>query len=146
MALFFIGKIMNSVPRIGVGVCVIKDGKVLLGKRLNAHGQGTWAFPGGHLEFGETVSECAVREVEEETGMQIANIRRGSYTEDFFLDQGKHYITLVMIADWQAGEPELREPHKCEQWAWFEWDRLPRPIFSTFENLAKANINLKNCW
>jgi len=137
---------MNTIPRIGVGVCVIKDGKVLLGKRLNAHGQGTWAFPGGHLEFGETVAECAVREMEEETGMQIANIRRGPFTEDFFLDQGKHYITIIMIADWQAGEPELREPHKCEQWAWFEWDALPEPLFPTFANLAKANINLKNGW
>ncbi len=135
---------MNNYPRIGVGVCVIKDGKVLLGKRLNAHGEGTWAFPGGHLEFGETVTECAVREVMEETGMRIGNIRRGPFSEDFFLEQGKHYITLVMIADWQAGEPVLREPHKCTQWAWFEWDQLPEPLFPTFANLAKINISLKN--
>lgn len=137
---------MNNNPRIGVGVCLLKDGKVLLGKRINAHGQGTWAFPGGHLEFGETVAECAVREVEEETGMQITNIRRGPFTEDFFLEQGKHYITIIMIADWKAGEPELREPHKCEQWAWFEWDQLPGPLFPTFGNLAKAEISLKNYW
>lgn len=135
---------MNNVPRIGVGVCLLKDNKVLLGKRINAHGQGTWAFPGGHLEFGETVTQCAAREVEEETGMRIANIRRGPFTEDFFLAEGRHYITIIMIADWHAGEPELREPHKCEQWGWFEWDLLPEPLFPTFGNLAKANINLKN--
>lgn len=132
-----------NYPRIGVGVCVIKDGRVLLGKRINAHGQGTWAFPGGHLEFGETVAECAAREVAEETGMKIANIRRGPFTEDFFLDQGKHYITIVMIADWQAGEPELREPHKCGQWSWFDFDQLPEPLFPTFANLAHAQICLK---
>ncbi len=137
---------MNSAPRIGVGICVIKNGKVLLGKRLNAHGQGTWAFPGGHLEFGETVSECAIREVLEETGMEIANIRRGPFSEDFFLDQGKHYITIVMIADWQAGEPELREPDKCAEWAWFDWDALPKPLFSTFSNLTNEQINLKKYW
>lgn len=137
---------MDNHPRIGVGVCVIKDGRVLLGKRINAHGQGTWAFPGGHLEFGETVTECAVREVAEETGMKITCIRRGPFTEDFFLDQGKHYITIVMIADWQAGEPELREPHKCEHWSWFDFDQLPEPLFPTFANLGKSDINLKSYW
>lgn len=106
----------------------------------------TGLFPGGHLEFGESVAECATREVDEETGMQITNIRRGPYTEDFFLADNRHYITIIMIADWHAGEPELREPHKCEQWAWFEWDGLPGPLFPTFGNLTKAKINLKNYW
>lgn len=133
---------MNERPKIGVGVCIVKDGKVLLGKRLNAHGQGTWAFPGGHLEFGETVSACAHREVAEETGLQIANIRRGPYVEDFFLAENKHYITLIMIADWLAGEPAVLEPHKCEQWQWFDWDELPNPLFRTFASLAESNIHI----
>lgn len=137
---------MNNIPRIGVGVCVIRDGKVLLGKRLNAHGQGLWAFPGGHLEFSETLAECAAREVAEETGMKITNIRRGPFTEDFFLELGKHYITIIMIADWKSGEPELLEPHKCEQWMWFDFDHLPEPLFAPFGNLTKAEINLKNYW
>ena len=135
---------MVERPKIGVGVCVIKEGKVLLGKRLNAHGQGTWAFPGGHLEFGETVANCASREVAEETGMKIANIRRGPYVEDFFLSEGKHYITLILIADWQAGEPIVLEPHKCEEWRWFEWDQMPSPLFRTFESLANAKIQLSD--
>ena len=76
--------------------------------------------------------------------MRIGNIRRGPFSEDFFLEQGKHYITIIMIADWQAGEPELREPLKCAQWAWFEWNQLPNPLFPTFANLAKNNIKLIN--
>ncbi len=139
-----LGSIMKIHPRIGIGVCILKDGKVLLGKRINAHGQGTWAFPGGHLEFGETIAECAVREVEEEAGMKITSLRLGPFTEDFFLEQGKHHITIIMIADWYSGSPELREPHKCLEWAWFDWDQLPEPLFPTFANLSKANINLKN--
>lgn len=132
---FFYGKHMNIYPRIGIGVCVIKDGKVLLGKRINAHGQGTWAFPGGHLEFGETVAECAMREVEEEIGMKITNIRRGPYTEDFFLEQGKHYITIIIVADWKAGKPELREPHKCEQWSWLILINYPNHFFQLLQIL-----------
>lgn len=133
---------MKERPKVGVGVCIVKEGKVLLGKRINAHGHGTWAFPGGHLEFGETAIECARREVAEETGMQIANIRRGPYTEDLYLAENKHYITLILIADWLAGEPIVLEPQKCERWDWFEWNNLPQPLFKTFANLAENNIQL----
>ena len=129
-------------PKIGVGVCLIKDKKILLGKRLNSHGEGHWAFPGGHLEFGESLVECAQREVLEETGLKIANIRRGPFTEDLFIAQNKHYITFIMIADYLSGEPVVLEPDKCEQWLWFDLHELPQPLFLTFANLAKNNINL----
>ena len=61
---------MDNRPKIGFGVIVIKDNKVLLGKRKNAHGEGFWCFPGGHLEFNEEIGDCAVREVKEETGIE----------------------------------------------------------------------------
>lgn len=133
---------INERPKVGVGVCIVKDNKVLLGKRLNSHGAGEWAFPGGHLEFGETLAECAQREVAEETGLVIGNIRRGPYTQDFFLSQNKHYITIIMIADYVSGVPTVLEPHKCEQWQWFDVHQLPTPLFATFGNLAKDNINI----
>ena len=134
---------MNQYPRIGVGVCIIKENKILLGKRLNSHGQGTWAFPGGHLEFGETLVECALREVKEETGLIIGTIYRGPLTEDFFLAENKHYITIIMIAQYVSGQAQVLEPHKCEQWQWFFPNALPAPLFVTFDNLAKNNINLE---
>ncbi|PIN92058.1 hypothetical protein CO154_01270 [Candidatus Pacearchaeota archaeon CG_4_9_14_3_um_filter_31_7] len=52
-----------EIPKVGVGVIVIKDNKVLLGKRKNAHGEGSLCFPGGHLEFNEKVEDAAEREV-----------------------------------------------------------------------------------
>ena len=61
----------DQKPKVGLGVCIVKDNKVLLGKRKGSHGAGTWSFPGGHLEFQETWEKCAKREVLEETGLKI---------------------------------------------------------------------------
>lgn len=58
-------------PSIGVGVVVIDGDRVLLVQRGKEPGAGTWAFPGGRLELGETLAEAAVREAHEETGLTI---------------------------------------------------------------------------
>lgn len=127
-------------PLVGVGVIVRKNGSVLLGKRKNSHGAGAWQFPGGHLEFAESIMNCALREVHEETGLKIHNLKPGPYTNDVFEKEGKHYITLYVIADWQSGEPQVREPEKCEAWGWFEWPELTRPLFLPIVNLLEQNF------
>lgn len=124
-------------PYVGVAVIIIKDKMVLLGKRKKSHGDGTWAFPGGHLEFNETVEKCAMREVFEETGLHIKNIRYGTYTNDIFIKEQKYYVTLFVTADYDHGDLELKEPHKCEKWSWFHWDDLPEPKFLPLENLLR---------
>ncbi len=134
----------NKRPKVGVGVIVIKDDKILLGKRKNAHGEGTWSFPGGHLEFNESWEGCALRETMEETGIKIKNIRFGAVTNDIFQIEEKHYITIFMLADYSFGEVKTMEPEKCEQWGWFEWDDLPKPIFVPIQNLQKRNYNPLN--
>lgn len=131
---------MNERPKVGVGVMVLKNGQVLLGKRKNAHGDGAWSFPGGHLEFGEAWADCAARETLEETGVAIKNLRFGTVTNDIFPIEGKHYITLYMVSDYDSGEVTLREPEKCERWEWFSWDQLPEPLFIPIENLLKQNF------
>ena len=130
-----------SIPRVGVGVMVMKQGKVLLGKRSGSHGANTWNFPGGHLDFGETPEECAAREVLEESGVIIGNVRPGPYTNDFFTSEKKHYITLFMLAGWESGEPKILEPEKCLEWGWFDWKNLPKPLFLPTENLLKTKFN-----
>ncbi len=124
-------------PLIGVAAIVIKDNKVLLGKRKKAHGAGTWAFPGGHLEYKESIEACAKREVFEETGIHIKNIRCGTFTNDIFPKDQKHYVTLFVISEYDTGVLELKEPEKCEKWDWFHWNELPEPKFLPLENLLK---------
>jgi len=129
---------MEKRPFVGVAVIVIKDHKVLLGKRKNSHGSGTWQFPGGHLEFNESIKDCARRELFEETGIKIKNIRLGPYTNDIFKKEKKHYITLFVVADYDSGVLELKEPEKCEKWDWFEWGKLPEPSFLPIKNLMAS--------
>ena len=52
---------MNKQVRVGVGVVIMRNGKILLGERIGSHGANTWATPGGHLEVGESIEACAAR-------------------------------------------------------------------------------------
>lgn len=132
---------MTDRPKIGIGVIIIKDNKVLFGKRKNSHGDGTWSLPGGHLEFGESWKDCALREVEEEVGITINNLHFVTATNDIFQPEEKHYVTLFIKADYVSGEVTLKEPEKCEQWDWFSWDNLPQPLFLPIENLLRQKFN-----
>ena len=133
---------MSKRPLVGIAVIVIKDNRVLLGKRKNSHGSGTWAFPGGHLEFNESIEDCARREVFEETGIHIDHLRCGPYTNDIFAGEGKHYVTLFVTADYESGTPVVKEPHKCEKWAWCRWPPDVHPCFLPIKNLLKLNYKL----
>jgi 8-oxo-dGTP diphosphatase len=75
---------MEKVVRVGVGVFINKDGQFLIGRRIGSHGAGTWALPGGHMEYGETFSQTAKREIREETGLEIDNVRIAAVTNDRF--------------------------------------------------------------
>ena len=117
-------------PKVGVGVIVLRDGKVLMGLRKGSHGEGTWCFPGGHLEYGESPEECGAREALEETGIIVEKTDRVPFfTNDIFLGEEKHYITLFVVVREFVGDPKIREPEKCERWEWFPWDQMPENIF-----------------
>ena len=126
--------------RVGVGVFVIKDGKFLMQQRIGAHGAGTWSVPGGHLEFGETIEETAAREVFEETGVTITNIRFAAVTNDRFTTENKHYVTVWMISDWQQGQEYITEPDKCIAQGWYTLDTLPSPLFLPWEQLLSSEF------
>lgn len=126
---------MNDLrPKIGVGVLVIKEGFLLLGKRKGSHGAGTWSLPGGHLEFKETVEDCTARELAEETGLRALSMQLGPWVNNV-IDEDKHYVTLFVIVDKFTGEPKLLEPQKCEGWSWFDLNNLPSPLFPPVETL-----------
>lgn len=128
---------MEERPRVGIGVAIIKDGKILLGKRKSSHGDGEYGGPGGHLEHLESFAECARRETLEETGVEIDNIRLLCLT-NLTKYAPKHYVDIGVIADWKGGEPRILEPEKCNGWAWYGLDALPAPLFGAVDNYIEA--------
>lgn len=131
---------MDKKPIIGVGIIIIKDNKILLGKRKTTLGKGHWAFPGGALEFKEEIEDCARREVIEETGLKIKNLKRGPIANCIF-DDDSHILSLVIVADHDSGELINVEPDKCEGWQWFEWNNLPEPLFLPTKKLKELNFD-----
>lgn len=119
---------VNNRPTVGVGVMIFKDGKILLGKRKGSHGEGEYAFPGGHLEHLESFEDCAVRETLEECGVEIENTRF-QFVSNVTAYAPKHYVHIGMMAEWKSREPALLEPEKCESWDWYDPENLPKPMF-----------------
>lgn len=114
--------------KVGVGVLIFRDGKVLLGKRKSSHGAGQYSAPGGHLDYMESFEDCAIRETLEECGVQIKNLEF-VHVANIMAYAPKHYINIVLRAEWESGEPEVLEPGKCESWGWYDLDNLPNPMF-----------------
>jgi 8-oxo-dGTP diphosphatase len=138
--------------RVGVAVILRRGDRVLMGLRKGSHGAGTWSFPGGHLEPGETVFECASRELREETGIDVEprRFRKSTYTNDVFQAEGKHYVT-VYVEGWRppwpgdpaldpTPEPKILEPEKCAEWRW--QGSPPSPLFLPIENLLKDGFRV----
>lgn len=130
-------------PAVGVGVMIIKQGKGLLAMRKGAHGVGEYAFPGGHVEWMESFEKCARREVREECGLEIDNVRF-SFLANVKKYAPKHYVHVGLVADWLAGEPETLEPKKAGEWKWYDLDRLPEPLFEMTRLALEAEKTGKN--
>jgi len=121
---------------VGCGVMMLRDGKILLGRRhgdpkkadSELHGENSWTMPGGKLEFGESFEDGARREVKEETGMELRRARVICVNNDKVPDA--HFVTIGLLAEDFKGEPGVMEPDEIVEWRWFALDDLPNPLFS----------------
>jgi 8-oxo-dGTP diphosphatase len=138
-----VGDTVDAVEeQSGVGAVVVRGGRVLLGRRLSAHGRGTWSFPGGKPEPGETPVATAIRELREETGLVARSGRVVAETLDGFPESRLLFRTRLVVLDDACGEPRPREPDKTAAWRWCEWERLPQPLFRPVAALVAAGFPL----
>lgn len=126
---------MENQVRVGIGVMVKEGNKILLGHRsINRKDTGgifepdTWTFPGGKQEFNETIFEGAIREIKEETNLDIDDLEIFGVSDD--IQPTKHYVTIQVIANKHSGDLKIMEPTKEDEWKWFDLDNLPKNIYS----------------
>lgn len=126
-------------PLVGASAVVLREGRVLLGRRRGAHGGGTYAFPGGKISPGEQPIDAVIREIREETGLVVHDVRPVTWTSDIFTGDGFHYVTLHHVAEVGTdAHARLREPEKCDGWDWYSWDELPSPLFLPAAHLVES--------
>jgi 8-oxo-dGTP diphosphatase len=122
---------LNTV-RVGIGILILNNGKVLLGKRKGSHGEGEYAFPGGHMEYMESIVESAKREIMEECGITVKNVHFQCLI-NMKQYAPKHYLHIGLTAEYDSGTLEVKEPDKCESWDWYDINNPPQPLFYAVE-------------
>lgn len=115
-------------PGLGVGLAILRDGKLLLCKRIKAPEAGHWNIVGGKVDHMEPAELAARREAEEETGLSIGPIRYLGITEQVIEADRQHWISLLYVTDDTTGDPQLTEPDKLSEIGWFDLDDLPQPL------------------
>jgi ADP-ribose pyrophosphatase YjhB (NUDIX family) len=129
--------------KVGVGV-IIRDGnKILLGHRCKDKkdtggiiGRDTWSLPGGKQEYDETFYEAGIREIKEETNLDITNLKLVTVSDD--IGDDRHFITITLLTDDFSGELKVTEPLKNDEWKWFDIDNLPDNLYPPSKNSIKG--------
>ena len=115
--------------------------KILLIERGNEPYKGCWAFPGGFLNMDENAEQCALRELKEETGLTLNNIKEfGSYS-DVDRDPRERVISIAFYA--LTKKAEVKGDDDAAKAQWFALDEVPRLAFDHDKMLKNALIKLK---
>jgi ADP-ribose pyrophosphatase YjhB (NUDIX family) len=97
-----------ALPRVGVGIVLLRGAEVLLIKRGKPPGEGAWSLPGGRQELGETAEACARRELFEETGLTCGPLTLIGHVDSIHRDAAGaieyHYTILDFGARYTGGE------------------------------------------
>jgi ADP-ribose pyrophosphatase YjhB (NUDIX family) len=103
-----------------VSAAIVRDGRVLLVQRARAPARGLYSLPGGVVEVGETLIEAVVREVREETSLEIEPVALAGFREAIGHDREgrveRHFVILPFAARWLAGETRLNEELADARW------------------------------
>jgi mutator protein MutT len=94
-------------PVVGVGAIIISEGKILIEKRKNEPSKGKWSIPGGLVELGENIEQAVIREVKEETGLDVEAPHLIDIVDNISLDaKGKvkyHYVIIDYLVTVRGG-------------------------------------------
>ncbi len=123
---------------IGCEIFITQENSLLFGKRKNCYGDGFWALPGGHLEHGESLVDCAKRELKEELGIDGIKFKLITITDN--IDERGHYVHASFLLENFDGDIQCMEPDLCSEWRFFALDDLPQEIFKPHQKILQAYL------
>jgi 8-oxo-dGTP diphosphatase len=126
-----------SRPYLAVSAAIFRNGRVLIVRRARPPAHGLYTLPGGGVELGETLEEAVIREVREETALEVKPVALAGYRQAIARDAKgsveRHFVILPFAARWIAGEVSLNEELAEAHWL------FPREIagLTTTEGLTQ---------
>ena len=129
----------TDFPGVGTGLVILRDGKILLYRRMKAPEAGYWNIVGGKVDHMEPAATAARREAEEESGLAIGHIDFLCTTEQIIAADRQHWFSVIYVCKDFTGEAALIEPDKLSEFGWFGRDALPQPL-SAFTQAAIAHL------
>jgi len=129
-----------KIPKVAVNAFVVHKGQVLLCLRHSA--PPAWTVPGGHMHSGETLEDATRREVKEETGVEVDDLRVIAVCNDVNTTDNTHYVNFFLLCQYCAGTVVNGEPEDLDRIEWYPIQNLPRPLFINIRRLlAKISLN-----
>ena len=120
----------NLRPHVASFVLFMKDDEVLLQLRKNIRFDGQYGVPSGHLDEGESVTDCAIREIKEEVGIDLKKEDLEFANVSHCNEYNKDYIQFFFVCKNWEGEFENTEPDKCSEMKFFPINNLPDNMVS----------------
>ena len=117
-----------DVPGLGCGLAILREGKLLLYRRLRAPEAGAWNIVGGKVDHMERAIDAARREAEEESGLSIGAVEFLCLSEQIIAEERQHWVSLIYMTEDFSGEARVVEPEKLPEFGWFPLDALPAPL------------------
>ena len=131
---------MTVRPEVAVGALAVDYGRLLCIRRGHGPGAGLWSLPGGRVESGESLHEALVREVFEETGLEVVVDRFVGYVER--IGDGYHFVILDFAVTLLDGEADPVAGDDAAEAAWVAFDDLAelRLVDGLYEFLREHDV------
>ena len=136
------GRLYPDKPIVGIGAIIVCDGKMLLEKRKNDPGKGRWSVPGGVVELGENVTQTVIREVKEETGLDVAEPEHIDVVDQITRDENGrikyHFVIIDYLVNLKGGTLNAASDADALQWVSLD-DVEKYDLTSTFRAFFERN-------
>jgi len=134
-------RIYPNMPLVGVGAIIIRDGKILLEKRKHDPGKGKWSIPGGLVELGEGIEQAVIREVKEETNLDVEEPRHIDVVDNLQVDdEGRikyHYVIVDYFVKLKGGM--LKAGSDADELGWVSLDDVEKyDLTKTFRSFFQS--------